>query len=102
MKKLTFREFTEQMIDFNHSNNITAKGGSSKTLKGVIVFTEDSFNQHYTLEERSYLTTNHNKRFLDNIGNSLYADCLDGIDLGVRLDWYISDGWKVEYCYIVE
>jgi hypothetical protein len=30
------------------------------------------------------------------IGSSVYGDCLDGVDLGVRLDWV---AWKIERCY---
>ena len=28
-------------------------------------------------------------------GNSLFGNCLDGKDLGVRLDLYMYEGWKV-------
>ena len=31
------------------------------------------------------------------ISNPIFAECLDGIDVGVRLDWY---DWDVEYCYM--
>lgn len=41
---------------------------------------------------------------------SLFGNCLDGSDVGVRLDTYmfavpvdgVGKAWKVEYCYIVE
>ena len=43
-----------------------------------------------------------NKYFVSNMGgNSIFADSLDGADVGVRLDWYLND-WKIEYCYILE
>jgi len=42
--------------------------------------------------------SNNNRMFqLHAFSNSLFGDCLDGIDLGVRLDLY---DWKVDYCYI--
>lgn len=101
MKKITYQELHNKMVQFNKENDITCKEDGNKVLKAVIVFTEDSFENEYTLEERSYEVTNHNKRFItDNIGNSLFGNCLDGRDLGVRLDWYMADGWKVDYCYI--
>jgi len=33
------------------------------------------------------------------MGCSLFGDCLDGYDLGVRLDYY---NWKIDFCYFVE
>lgn len=94
MKKMTYSEFREAMFDFNRKN-------PNGKLTGVIVITADSFNAPYTETERSYRTNNNQKAFHDGmISNSIYADCLDGKDLGVRLDWYIYDGWKVEYCYL--
>lgn len=72
--------------------------------KAIIVFTEDSFTIPFSLIERSYEVSRSNKYFQpDMIGNSLFGYCLDGIDMGVRLDEYIhAGGWKVDYCYIVE
>ena len=40
-------------------------------------------------------------------GYSIFGNCLDGTDQGVRLDWYMAEerdinGWKVEDCYILE
>jgi hypothetical protein len=74
--------------------------------KAVIVFTKDSFKEEYTQEERSY-SVRSNAKYFDNtkIGNSLFGNCLDGKDSGVRLDQYIhalENEWKVEYCYIIE
>ena len=65
----------------------------------VIVFTEDSFKNKYSVEQRSYAFSTDNKWFKPYmIGNSLFSYCLDGHDRGVRLDWYFGD-WKIEYCY---
>ena len=99
MKKMTYGEFVDAMYKFNEEN----PDGKS-TLKGVIVFTEDSFSAPYTEKERSYRTDNSQKAYNHGmISNSIYADCLNGKDLGVRLDWYMHDEkqpWKVEYCYL--
>jgi hypothetical protein len=71
--------------------------------EAVVVFTEDSFKKPYTELERSYKISSGDKYFDGNMGgNSLFGNCLDGTDLGVRLDIYIYEGWKVDYCYITE
>lgn len=102
MEKISYGEFYEKMREFNKVHNNTSKG-NNKVLKGVIVFTQDSFDKTYTEVERSYEVTSDNKAFLPNmISNSIFGNCLDGIDNGVRLDLYIYDGWKIDYCYITE
>lgn len=79
--------------------------------KAVIVFTEDSFDKEYSEKSRSYEVSKENNYFdTGKISKSLFGNCLDGSDAGVRLDIYMfavpEDGvgkaWKVEYCYIVE
>ena len=108
MQKITYSELVSNFIYFNKDNNITSKGNDKK-IKGVIVFTEDSFDKLYTLEERSYEVTSDNKAFISSmIGYSIYGNCLDGKDLGVRLEQYMAAekggkfGWKVDYCYMIE
>ena len=102
MEKISYGELCEKMREFNKVHNNTSKG-NNKVLKGVIVFTQDSFDKTYTEGERSYEVTSDNKAFLPNmISNSIFGNCLDGIDNGVRLDLYIYDGWKIDYCYITE
>ena len=105
MKKMTWSEFCEAMRNFNKEHGYTTKG-TKEHLNGVVVFTEGSFNKPYTETERSYQTDNDQKYFLpEQCGNSIFADCLDGRDLGVRLDWYMHDAekpWKVDYCYLLE
>lgn len=77
-------------------------------LTAHVVFTEDSFDQHYPLLSRTYCFTSNNKAFWPNMGGySIFASCLNGTDQGVRLDWYMAEegnpgGWKVEECYILE
>lgn len=94
---LSFEEFKKVMQDAYDKD---------KTLEGVIVFTEDSFNKPYSEEERSYKVSNNTSRGLQTgkISNSIWGDCLDGKDLGVRLDIYMQEDpvWKVDYCYILD
>ena len=69
--------------------------------KANIVFTNDNFKgQEYTETERTYTVSSSAKYFDGSkIGTSLFGDCLDGRDLGIRLDWY---NWKVERIDIIE
>jgi len=70
--------------------------------EAVIVFTKDSFREEFSEESRSYMVNSMQKYFQDGmISNSLFGNCLDGQDDGVRLDWYMPE-WKVEYCYIIK
>ena len=104
MKKLTYAEFESAMIRFNSEHEINSQAGKER-LEGVIVFTQDSFTKPYTEVQRSYQTNNLQKAFIPSmISSSLFADCLDGTDNGVRLDWYMKGegAWKVEYCYLLE
>ena len=77
-------------------------------LTAHIIFTEDSFAKEYPLLSRTYRFSSDNKAFRPNMGGcSIFADCLDGTDQGVRLDWHMADegnsgGWKVDTCYILE
>ena len=105
IKKITWSELEKAMWKFNEERGYTTKGNKEK-LEGIVVFTEDSFNKPFTINERSYHFTSDNKAFLPNqLGYSIFADCLDGKDIGVRIDWYMRDKenpWKVEYCYLFE
>lgn len=80
----------------------------TEDLTAHIIFTEDSFTQGYSLLSRTYRITSGEKVFWSKTGSrSIFADCLDGTDQGVRLDWYLADegnpgGWKVQDCYILE
>jgi hypothetical protein len=79
-----------------------------ENLTAHITFTEDSFDKPYSLLNRTYRFSSDNKAFYSRMGGySIFADCLDGGDQGIRLDWYMTeegntDGWKVEDCYILE
>lgn len=77
-------------------------------LTAHIVFTVDSFMKEYPLLSRTYVVSSNNKAFRPNMGGySIFGDSLDGTDCGVRLEQYMVaegniQGWKVEYCYILE
>src|SRR6476620_7722500 len=71
--------------------------------EAVVVFRADSFEKPFSELERSYKIYSTDKYFDGNMGgSSLYGYCLDGKDLGVRLDHYIYSGWKPEFAYITE
>ena len=105
IKKITWNEVEKAMWNFNEEHGYTTKGNENR-LEAVVVFTEDSFNRPYTEKERSYKFSSDNKAFLPNqLGYSIFANCLDGTDIGVRIDWYMRDTenpWKVEFCYIID
>lgn len=103
IKKITFSELRDYFWIHNKTHNWT-----KDIIRAVIVFTPDSFNKKYSLESRSYMIDNAQKTFRNCLSNSLYANCLDETDQGVRLDYYMeyygnkNNGWKVDYCYLVE
>ena len=93
---MSYSELASYMMQYNSEHD-----QDKASLYAVIVITSDSFTKNYTEVERSYRVHNANRMFQhDKIANSLFGDCLDGTDNGVRLDWYIGDGWKVDYCYV--
>lgn len=78
-------------------------------LIGFIVFTEDSFDEPYSLEARTYRVSSDNKAYRPNMGGySIFGWAIDGSDPGVRLERYMAaekggpNGWKVDYCYMEE
>lgn len=81
---------------------------SGKKLDAFVTFTEDSFDKPYTKRERTYLLSSDNKAFRPAGGYSIFGSCLDGTDVGVRLESYMKeekggkDGWKVENCGLVK
>lgn len=98
--RMSWRELCNYLVAFNEKHNITCKGFGPK-VTAVVVITKGSFDRAYTEEERSYRFTNHNKAFIpSNISRSIFADCLDGKEVGIRIDWYLGDSWEVEYAYI--
>lgn len=68
--------------------------------KALITFKSDNWpDKDYTEVERTYRVSSRNKYFDSNMGGtSLFGDCLDGVDNGVRLDHY---KWRVERIEII-
>lgn len=108
IKKITYAELCSKMYQFNSEHGFTGKG-NKESIKGVIVFTEDSFNKLYSLESRSYVVSSDNKAWIPGMGGySIFGSALDGTDNGIRLEQYMwaekggENGWKVDYCYMLE
>lgn len=94
MKKITMSELEHIMWNYNEANC----NDPDEPLYGVIVYSSDNWDKPYTEEERSYRVSSRNNAFeYGKISNSIYGDCLDGKDLGVRLDLY---NWDTDYCYM--
>lgn len=82
-----------------------------KTVEAFVTFSQSSFGseKEYKQVERTYTFTSEEKAFNPNAnGYSIYGNCMDGNDLGIRLERYIRDekgganGWTVENCGIVK
>lgn len=103
--------YEEQQVDMTYGElaaqfRAQERSGTGRHMLGYIVFTEDSFTEPYTEEQRTYVVSSDNKAFKPNMGGySIYASSLDGVDKMVRLEAYMAaehggkDGWKVERCY---
>ena len=91
-------------------NILCAAAAEHKTIEAFVTFTQDSFpGTEYTLPERTYWFTSKEKAFsADKGGYSIFGNCMDGSDMGVRLELYMADekggknGWKTENCGIVK
>ena len=98
---MTYHELKETFCDLKQKS-------PRDDLTAHIIFTEDTFDEKYSLMSRTYRITSDNKGFWSQFSNSIFAYCLDVTsDQGVRLDWYMADegnkgGWKVQDCYILE
>lgn len=95
MRKITMSKLEEIMREYNRrfpENMDKAK------LSGVIVYKASNWPKEYSEQDRSYRVWNCNPCFqAGKISNRMSGDCLDGTDIGVRLDWY---KWEPEYCYM--
>lgn len=93
MEKVTLEELTE-------------KAQNGEWTEAVIVFTPHGFKKEYKddIIARSYTVYSNAKWFNPAmLGNSLFGNCLDGLDNGVRLDYYFRTGeWIIDYCYITK
>lgn len=95
MEKITFAKLEEIMQTYNAR---FPENAETEKLTGVIVYKQENFKTPYSENDRSYRVSNANRAFqAGKISRSLFGNCLDGKDIGVRLDWY---NWKVDYCYM--
>lgn len=96
----TLTEIKEKFRTYNRENNIIYGCTTNvPNITAVIVYKQSNFNKPYTELERSYRIDNCcGKAFFDTVSGSqsIRADCLDGKDLGVRIDYY---HWEIDYCY---
>ena len=66
----------------------------------LITYKQENFNSPYSELQRTYVIDSSCKYFdSTKISTSLFGNCLDEKDLGVRLDLY---SWTVEKVYIVK
>lgn len=89
---------------------LCAAASEHKTIEAFVTFSQDSFSEKtYSQTERTYLFTSNEKAFSANAcGYSIFGDCMNGSEFGVRLEQYMADekggrnGWKTENCGIVK
>lgn len=95
---MTYEEMKDLFWKHNEDNNIRTKGVDKTPLYAIIVFSQDNWEKQYSETDRSYRVSSDNKAFIPNqLGYSIFMDCLNGHDNGVRLDWY---NWKIEKIYL--
>ena len=101
MKNTTKYEIVNTFKAYNKEHDYTYGYSDGDKITAVIVYSQSNFTKEYSEESRSYRVSNFSgKAFFDGmIGNSIYGDCLDGSEYGVRLDTY---DWKIEKCYFEE
>lgn len=94
---MNWQEMRKIIDKHNEENGITNQFGDKNPLYFVIVYKQSNFEEEFSETERSYRVRSDNKLFLSGmLGRSLFGNCLDGKDMGVRLDWY---NWEVERIY---
>lgn len=92
---MTFGELEKIMKEANRSGC---------KINGYVTISQESFSKEYSKAARTYLFSSDNKRWLPNMCSaSIWGDCLDGSDNGVKLSDYLfgKDYWKIEDCGIV-
>ena len=80
---------------FHEYNKVYPHG---KPLTAYIVYDASNWDKPYPETSRTYAVNSWSNLFFDDkISTSLFGDCLDMTESGVRLDWY---NWKREKCYL--
>ena len=71
---------------------------NAKPLTAYIVYDASNWNKLIYETARTYAVNSWSNLFFNGkISTSLFGDCLDLSESGVRLDWY---NWKREKCYL--
>ena len=95
MERITFSEMEKRLFKYNCDHPETE---DDAVVSAVVVFKQSNWDKPYSELSRSYRVWNNNRAFQPNkIAHSIFSSCLDGTDIGVRLDWC---NWEVEYCYM--
>ena len=106
-----FLQGRKMNCEIPRAKKILRKAAKEKrVVDAFVTFTPGSFLKAYTQLERTYLFTSNNKAFASPScsGYSIFGDCMDGQDSGVRLERYMADekggkdGWKIENCGIIK
>lgn len=98
-KAFPFRSYS-QLSEYLYEMNRNNEG----PIDAYIVFTPDSFTKEYTQKSRTYFFPSDSKAFRsDACSSSIWADCADGTECGVRIDLYMKcdKPWKVQECGIL-
>ena len=81
-------------MKYQELKKILRKAAKEKrVVDAFVTFTPGSFLKAYTQLERTYLFTSNNKAFASPScsGYSIFGDCMDGQDSGVRLERYMAE-----------
>ena len=71
-----------------------------QNMYALITYKQENFEKEFSEQSRTYMVGSYNRYFESGkIANSLFGSCIDGTDVGVRLDWY---NWKIEKIMILE
>lgn len=96
-QRISESQLDKFMMEYNQKYNGKEY---APTIEAVIVFSADNWEVPYSLIQRSYKISNCNTGYeYGKLGSCIVGNCLDGKDLGVRLDWY---RWKAEYAYFLQ
>ena len=87
MKQVTLEELTKEFQD-------------QQNKYALITYKQENFEKEFNETSRTYMVGSYNKYFQSGkISSSLFGSCIDGTDVGVRLDWY---NWEIEKIMILE
>ena len=88
MKQVTFSQLQEIFAD-------------TQDKYALITYKQQKdWKKEYSEQSRTYMVGSYNKYFQSGkCGKSMFGHCIDGTDVGVRLDWY---NWEIEKVMLLE